>query len=371
MADNNILEQFNKMQQTGALSDLAALRRENRELEKIITDAALLITNSNVDGMLQFMISRILDHFIPQFLAFIIEPPRGKNLREYTYRNLKEVDDKIPARYYDLLKEHFMHTPAAASFKDLEKALGEENFGDDFRRYGPELIYPMHGIGGLYGLVILGKKFTADEYGELEKLYMDRMIRFLSVSIQNGLHHESSITDPKTSLFNYDYFISRVEEEIAHAGRHGVRSGMLILDVDKFKNFNDTHGHVAGDEALVTLANVLRKSTRAEDCVSRFGGEEFSILIANCNSALLKEIAERIRKSVEETPIHFESKKLNITVSIGARMIEFTPGRNAVNLLEDADKALYNAKEGGRNRVVLYASGFLGRAEVTRKGMQK
>ena len=366
MADKFVLEEFNSMQQSGLLDDLAALRLEIRELDKVINDAALLITNSEIDQMLQFLIDRILDHFIPQYLAFIIQPPRGESIRQYCYRNLKPCENQVPDKYYDILRDYFSGRYSGASFKDIENELGAETFPQDFRDLVPELIYPMHGIGGIYGFVILGKKFTSDEYGIYEKIYMDRMIRFLSVSIQNGLHHESTLIDPKTGLYNYEYFISRVNEEMALADRYGSHSGLLILDVDNFKRFNDTYGHVTGDKALLSLAQVLKRVTRKEDCVARFGGEEFSILLANCNSAMLFEVSERIRIEVEKTPVFYEAEKLHITVSIGACIIENTSKRDAKELLEDADKALYKAKENGRNRTEIFTKGFLEKAAVIR-----
>ena len=81
-------------------------------------------------------------------------------------------------------------------------------------------------------------------------MYVDKFMRFLSIGIQNNLHHESSITDAKTGLFNHAYFSQRLEQEIAHVARHRTKAGLVMLDVDHFKNFNDTWGHLAGDAVL-------------------------------------------------------------------------------------------------------------------------
>lgn len=352
------------------MDDLTALRRENRELDKIINDAIVLVNHSSLNELFTYLISRILDHFIPEFLAFLITPPRGKSLLQYCYRNLKKEDIAVPPHYYDLLKQYFEWNPAAILFADLESHLGADAFGQDFRSLLPELIFPMTGIGGLYGIAILSRKFLGSGYTDLEKLYIDRMMRFLSVSLQNGLHHESSITDAKTGLFTHDYFVKRLEEELAHAQRHGTRSGMLILDVDHFKHFNDSYGHVAGDEALIALAGILRENTRSEDCVARFGGEEFCILVADCNASMLYEVAERIRRSVENSVVCFAGQELKITISLGGRLIEGCPGLSAHALLSDADRALYKAKTNGRNRSELHVSGFLGKATLFRIAKQ-
>ncbi|MBU0936712.1 MAG: GGDEF domain-containing protein [Spirochaetes bacterium] len=366
LVNSDILEHFNRLQKAGALDDLADLRKENRELEKIINDAAALISHTEIDQIFDSFISRILDRFIPQFLAFIIQPPRGQPLRQYCYRNLQPDTAVIPQLYYDILAGYFNDRSVPVLFTELADELGQDLFGTDFRELGPELIFPMQGIGGLYGIVILGAKVVGASYNELEKLYIDRMMRFLSISIQNGLHHESSITDAKTGLFTHDYFVKRIDEEYAHAQRHGVRSGLLMLDVDHFKNFNDSYGHLAGDEALVALAEVLKQKTRHEDCVARFGGEEFCILVSNCNEEGLFDIAERIRLAVLEIRIKCGAQSVGLSISLGGRMIEGRLGLSARILLDDADHALYKAKNRGRNRTELHTAGFLGMATLIR-----
>jgi diguanylate cyclase (GGDEF)-like protein len=121
---------------------------------------------------------------------------------------------------------------------------------------------------------------------------------------------------------------------------------------------------VAGDNALIAMSQALARVVRAEDCAARFGGEEFSILVADCTPDTLMAVAERIRKVVSalKIPSTDGSQELSITVSIGARMIYPERGINSLMLLGDADKALYKSKTEGRNRSTLYKQGFLGRA---------
>lgn len=363
---STVLEQFNLLKKSGALDDLSFLRRENRELDRLITDASVLMSLTSVDEMLEFVLSRLLDHFIPQFLAFMIHPPRGERLQQYCYRNLKLSDEEIPTRYYSLLKKRFDEHPYAISFGELECTLPSDTFGADFREFLPELLYPMRGIGGLYGIVVLGSKILGDSYTELERVYLDRMTRFLAIGIQNGLHHESSITDPKTGLFNHDYFARRLEDELARISRHGGKAGVLMLDVDHFKRFNDTHGHLAGDEALSSLASMLKHVTRSEDTVSRFGGEEFCVLVMECDERLLMEIAERIRRGAEAMTVSWPGESLTLTISIGARSIQAGDHANVKSVLEEVDRALYASKATGRNRSTLFRPGLLWRASTLR-----
>lgn len=365
----DVLAQFNQLEKSGALDQLGVLRRENRELERIITDAALLVAYTDVNSMLDFVISKLLDHFIPQFLGFLVHPPRGAKLRQYCYRNLKESTDSVSNIYYEILKDRFNRNPMYASFNEISEELGADIFGPDIRQLEPEMIFPMFGIGGMYGIVILGSKIVGEKYTELEQKYVERIIRFLSVSMQNGLHYESSITDPKTGLFTHDYFIRRLDEAIAHTNRHNANPGVLMIDVDHFKRFNDTWGHVAGDQVLFALAEALKHTVRAEDCAARFGGEEFTVLVAECSPQALLSVANRIRKIIADIRIPSPDglSELSITISIGARMIYAEQGANALLLLGDADKALYKSKANGRNRCTLFQQGLLERACLFKK----
>jgi diguanylate cyclase (GGDEF)-like protein len=364
----DILAQFNRLEKAGALDALGALRKENRELERIITDAALLVSYTDVNSMIDFIIAKLLDHFVPEFLGFLVHPPRGKKLRQFTFRNLKESDDHIAPVYFELLRQRFNRIPGNVTFNDLCDELGGDLFAGDFRRLQPKLLFPMFGIGGTYGIVILGKKIVGENYTELEQKYIDRMIRFLSVTMQNGLHYESSITDPKTGLFTHDYFVHQLDDAIAQCRRRNRRAGILMLDVDHFKRFNDTWGHTTGDAVLVALAQTLKECTREEDCVARFGGEEFSVLISDCTHVTLMTVAERIRAAVEKMGLKSGENRLQVTVSIGARMIDPDPRLNSLVLIGDADKALYRSKTGGRNRCTLYAHGLLERASIRSEG---
>ncbi|MBN2873995.1 MAG: GGDEF domain-containing protein [Spirochaetales bacterium] len=360
-SNQDVLAQYNMLSHSGALDDLEALRRENRELDMLITDAATLIALPSLPAMLDFIIGRVLEHFIPEFLAFVIEPPRGTRLTQFCYRNLKPTEEVIPLDCYRKVKAFFSEKPFATRFEAIP---GDTSDYPGLAAYNPEMLFPMVGIGGLYGLVVLGRKVVGGDYTELERMYLDRLTRFLAVSIQNGLHHHSSITDAKTGLYTHDFFMRRLEEEIARMERHGNDSCTLMLDVDHFKRFNDSYGHLAGDEVLEAMASVLKSVMRTGDAVARFGGEEFCVLAVDCDETGAMEMAERIRVAVEQLRVPHEGQDLSVTVSVGVRMLD--PGIEPKQLLDDADKALYSSKAAGRNRSTLFRAGLLGRAMMMR-----
>jgi diguanylate cyclase (GGDEF)-like protein len=363
---SSILDQYRLLATTGALDDLAALRKENRELDLILNDAAALFARDSVEGMLSFVISRLLDRFIPARLAFLIEPPRGGELIQYCYSNLKPAEPDFPLGSYPAIKGHFLGAPYPISFEDLELELGKEPFDWDFRSREPRMLFPLLGIGGLYGVAVLGRKVLGDEYDELERLYLDRMTRFLSIGIQNSLHHANSITDAKTGLYNNQHFTQRVEEELARGSRHGSAVGVIMLDVDHFKRFNDRWGHLAGDEVLIALAATIKRTIRAEDVAARFGGEEFSVLLTDCDEPGVLDAAERVRAGIEAMAVPFEGELLRVTASLGCCLVAPGEPGPANRFLERADRALYRSKRSGRNRSSLWKASLLERASSLR-----
>ncbi len=360
------IDRLNTLRKTGLADDLALVRDENRELETLINDAASLVSLPIIEDMIGFVTARILDRFIPQSLLFLVEDPDGKGPRQYLFRNLKPDPAGLSLDFYGSMRDWFRENPNPIAFDELVRKMGGADFGPELDLFGPRMIIPMLGIGGVHGLVLLGPRVIGEDYSGTELMYVNRLMRFLSIGIQNSLHHESSITDPKTGLYNHRYFIKRLDDELARVLRHETEAGIIMIDVDHFKNFNDTWGHLAGDEVLVALARAIKSTIRAVDIASRFGGEEFCVLAIECRPARLIEFAERIREAVEALSVTFESKTLQVTVSIGCCQIDGSMRLSGAGYIEKADKALYMSKSAGRNRSTTYRFGFLDRAGAKR-----
>jgi diguanylate cyclase (GGDEF)-like protein len=156
-------------------------------------------------------------------------------------------------------------------------------------------------------------------------------------------------TDELTSLPNFRAFRERIDLEIERAERYPERFGILILDLDRFKKYNDTYGHLAGNDALQRVARAIREAVRVVDFPARYGGEEFAVILPQLDAPALAAIAERIRASIEAMPA--PAGGASVTVSIGAAMYP-DDGTTPDALFRAADERLYAAKEGGRNRVV-------------------
>lgn len=166
---------------------------------------------------------------------------------------------------------------------------------------------------------------------------------------------QSSMMDPLTSLFNRSYLMQQLQDRLQRAIEQQSALSALFLDVDHFKQVNDTHGHLGGDEVLRKVAAALKEAVREHDIVTRYGGEEFVILTAIPDRPGLLRQAERIRQMIENLAIPFNDLTLRVTVSIGGCL--FVPERETVDFmnrfLESADAAMYRSKRNGRNRVTI------------------
>lgn len=168
----------------------------------------------------------------------------------------------------------------------------------------------------------------------------------------NSTLRELATRDGLTGLFNHRFFREALDQEISRCTRHERTFSLIFLDVDYFKKYNDTHGHLAGDEVLVTLATEIKQASRATTILARYGGEEFVLLVPETDGTGARIYAEKVRKLVEEHPFKGRETQPDgaVTLSLGVATFPHD-GRDSASLINYADQALYRAKEGGRNRV--------------------
>ena len=223
-------------------------------------------------------------------------------------------------------------------------------------------ILPLNLRNKLIGCIAMGsndaKRFTPDHATD----FLERLAAIVSVCLENAINRESIIlsglTDALTGFYNRAYLERRLSEEISRAARYRQPLSCLFLDIDYFKRVNDTYGHANGDRVLQEVANRIKSQLRGSDIPTRFGGEEFTLLLPQTASEEALQLAERIRLYIQASPIHLaDHAPLNVTISVGVSQLlahqhQKLTGLGA-QLLHEADNALYEAKENGRNRAVL------------------
>jgi len=186
------------------------------------------------------------------------------------------------------------------------------------------------------------------------KELLARVRRELQITkLQNELKLLAS-TDFMTHLYNRRHFTQLSNQTIDLARRNNQNISFIMLDIDKFKNINDIYGHQTGDEIIVSLSNILKQDRRKDDIVSRYGGEEFVLMLPNSNLDSAYSIAEDIREKVEKFHLEIsDGKQLHFTISLGISELSFEDENSLEKALKKADDALYRAKKSGRNRVCL------------------
>lgn len=187
--------------------------------------------------------------------------------------------------------------------------------------------------------------FCSFSFGCLGALMFDRSRKAVFMS-QQDLHH-LAVTDELTGTFNRNHLNNVLAQEMARDIRYDKTFGLLIIDIDHFKNINDSFGHAVGDEVLRKTAQILSVSIRSNDTLVRWGGEEFVVIAIEVNETALKQLCEKLRNKIEGASFGAVD---TVTVSIGATLFRKDDTRDA--LLSRADKALYQAKGNGRNTIV-------------------
>lgn len=197
-----------------------------------------------------------------------------------------------------------------------------------------------------------GRRFNESELAHLEKL-----LCVLVNPLRNAIMYRKAVllsqTDALTGLNNRAAFDRVMDRELSLADRQGRSLTLMLLDIDWFKKVNDEYGHAAGDEVIRVVAEEMTRMTRSSDVVFRYGGEEFAVILSDVDSLTAMDVAERIRLTLKKQVIYFNDEEIKITVSIGIGCYQHKEGRES--LFERTDKALYRAKDMGRDLIKISA----------------
>ncbi len=214
----------------------------------------------------------------------------------------------------------------------------------------------------IIGVINISDKITGEVFSDDDLNLLLSFACYASIALERGTYYRMteelkkiSLTDSLTGLLNRRYFQERMFEEVERSKRHDEPFSIFMIDIDNFKAFNDRYGHLVGDEVLKRVAHVTRDAVRSIDVVSRFGGEEFSVILPYTRKTDSYVIAERIRRCVDDLRLLGDKVPPDQRLSVSLGVAEFPyDADNIDGLIEKADRAMYLAKERGRNRVVGY-----------------
>ncbi len=269
----------------------------------------------------------------PKFLEFV--------------RSLSFPLNKESGLIFDILaKQHALWLK-----QESLKSLGNDPLVQKFN-FEEFLIHPLHIKNKPAGAVVVDNYITKKPLSEEDVKIFNMFMEQARGAIENSQSFESTLlkshTDSLTSLWNHGYFQYKLDEEISKAKSSRRPLAIMMIDVDDFKKFNDTHGHTQGDETLKQISRILAQNCRKIDVLCRYGGEEFSLILPDSSRRDALLLGERIRKSIAQETISGN----NFTVSIGIAAFSADTS-DKTTLIKQADTALYAAKRQGKNRVIL------------------
>jgi diguanylate cyclase (GGDEF)-like protein len=226
---------------------------------------------------------------------------------------------------------------------------------------GIDTVTPVLFKDSLLGAIAIGKM---QNYTGNEKRFLAMLSDLMAVALNNIKHlaiaNEQATMDALTGLYNKKYFIEKARDTLLSSENYDFPVSVLIFDVDHFKNYNDTNGHVQGDIVLREVGKLLREHTRSTNIVARYSGEEFVVLLENVKNSVAMSCAENLRKLVESHPFPFRAKQPLGCISVSGGIANFpADGKTVDEIIKHAGEALYVSKNAGGNRVTKYEPGLL------------
>lgn len=341
------------------MNEIELLKHENQNLMEIVEVAKQITSVLEVEYIIKNTSFVINAKFNPLFFCFILpadiddDTPsviiyEGSDKRKWdlSFKSITPIIDYFENNEcnhitYDRFKQDFPH----------------QSISNEFEEKDPDFLIPLRSDKGIIGVYMQGKKSHTSSHDMSEVQYAINLISFVSIAIENANLYRKATVDRMTKLFTHHQFQKRLEEEISKGKRYGNIFSLIMFDIDHFKKFNDTYGHLQGDIIIKQIARILLEFVREVDFAARYGGEEFAIILPETDKMNAAHVAQRLREKVEKYDFPGDKGALKVTISMG--ISQYIPGKIEYNeqLIDLADGALYHSKESGRNKVSIATFG--------------
>lgn len=307
------------------------------KFHKTMRNIAKIIETQYELNYIMPVLGEMIDGFISEHLIYVFLKTSKKKSYKLVWPN-KCSDDRI----FDFLS---VINPKSTAILEDEGRVG---------------IFPLFCNGKIFGAI--AAKSQSEKLSDKDTDYLIEIAKQASTTVERASSYmkilEHATIDALTGLNNRHQFHTRLHSEIANAKRQKTSLCCIMTDIDFFKSVNDTYGHAVGDCVLKTVAKTIKKELREYDIPSRYGGEEFTILLPNTSLEEATLVAERLRSQIEKKKINIEDYRvdnvssISVTISIGVSQFN-NKMKEPEELYRSADSALYQAKESGRNRVIV------------------
>jgi diguanylate cyclase (GGDEF)-like protein len=329
--------------------------KENQDLKEILEIALQITAQLELENIVKNVVWSFVSKFQPETVTFLLPGDIDESeVYVISYRGTVREDlgielPSIQPILAFLEKEEY----SQVTFSYFRESFPDKTMVEKLSKLSLDLIAPLRTDKGVIGLLLLPKSGAGQPYGLLEIQYITRITRFAAIAIENSSLFRQATTDRMTGLYSHHFFEKNLEEEMERARRYKSIFSLVMFDIDHFKQFNDTYGHLQGDKIIKEVAKILAGSIRQVDFPARYGGEEFAVILPAVEAKGALIVAERLRKRIGECRFPSEGAALHVTISLG--IAEFNPEAHYApsEIVRTADKALYLSKEQGRNRVTV------------------
>ncbi|MFT4058206.1 MAG: diguanylate cyclase [Legionella sp.] len=360
---HNVRDITNKVKEHSALQEsneklsegLKELQLKNKQITLLVDMSDILLAASSQDELSKVMAkyAKQLLHFSSGYL-YIMHPSKNYLEKAIDWGNPENQEEIFTPEQCWGIRLGRVH-----EISEQRKELICEHIKEDIQKTSTLICVPLMAQNDIYGLLYLeihnpSFKFSNEEYLIITAFTELTALALANVRLRENLRYQS-IRDPLTGLYNRRYLEDALFKQIHQAERDHFSFAILMLDLDHFKKINDTHGHDAGDAVLKAVSEMLDSAIRQGDVASRYGGEEFVLMLHNIDMENAKNRAKSICSNVTKLQLKYGAQQVGpMSVSIGIAIYP-NDSKDQEELIEQADKALYIAKKSGRNCVVLYS----------------
>jgi diguanylate cyclase (GGDEF)-like protein len=335
------------------------LDRENQDLKEILEIAFQITAQLEIENVIKNVAWSFVSKFETETVTFALPGEIDEStINIISYKGLKKEDIGFTLPSLQPLlafvdKDEYSQIP----FSYLQENFPDRDVVNRLAELAVDVIVPLRTDKGSIGVMLLPKKGSGATYDLQEIQYITRIVRFASIAIENASLFRQATTDRMTGLFSHHFFEKTLDEELERARRYKSTFSLVMFDIDHFKKFNDAYGHLQGDRIIRDISKLLCKSIRQVDFPARYGGEEFALILPAVDVKGAQIVAERIRKRVEtfEFPSAAGGESLHVTISVGVTEFDPESAYAPSEIIREADRALYQSKENGRNRVTVTA----------------
>lgn len=343
---------------SSAVEDYDALirRYEKRiyDLEQLLELSKSLNSTLDYDSLIQSILYLCMGHMkVLRAGLFVRDSLDEDELVLHRIRVGYELDNSV---HYAIPERHELITFFAKNYgvytlDEVRPQTTDRDLTAMLETMEPALLAPLRAHGAINGLLVLSDHMDFGEFTTGEREFLRDSATFAGMAVHNAFLYEISTTDMMTGLKQRHFFLEKLRDYQNMHLANDTPLSLVMLDIDHFKEVNDSYGHLTGDHVIKEVARLLLENVRQTDTAARIGGEEFVLMLPNTDLEAAEILGERVRSAIEAARIDWDGKRVSVTISVG--VAQFAPERDVSphSLIERSDEALYRSKQSGRNRV--------------------